>query len=157
MTSFKPAARQLVAPVLLGCLTATALLYAGLAASGDPMGAGELGQMLLAATAACAVVVSTAKGYGVSLTEEALVVGGRHRPIPRADIHRLEVQRSLGVSRIAVYTADGRRTMLRAPMSFLDREFEHKAGVITAWWQGGSQGRVGAPGRQPTAHRTDVR
>lgn len=120
------------------------------------MGVGELGQMLLAATAACTVVASTAKGYGVSLTEEALVLGGvRHRTILRASIHRLEVQRSLGVSRIAVYTADGRRTMLRAPMSFLDREFEDKARVITEWWQGGSQGRP--PGRQPTTHRTDVR
>ncbi|MEU2284653.1 hypothetical protein ABZ614_22375 [Streptomyces sp. NPDC013178] len=73
----------------------------------------------------------------MSLTDEALVLSGdRRRTILRTNIRRLEVQRTLGVSRVAVYTTDGRRTMLRAPMSFLDREFDRKVQILTEWCQG---------------------
>ncbi|MEU9286878.1 hypothetical protein AB0D57_19740 [Streptomyces sp. NPDC048275] len=103
------------------------------------MSAGELAPFLWATPVSCAVVALTGRGYGVSLTEEALVLSGdRRRPILRTDILRLEVQRSLGVSLIAVYTTDGRRTMLRAPTSFLDREFDRKAQIVIEWWQGSS-------------------
>ena len=136
MTSFKLGARQLVSPVLLGCLTAMALIYLGLAASGDLMSAGELEPFLWATRVGCAVAAFTARGYGVSLTAEALVLSGdRRRAILRTNIRRLEVQRTLGVSRVAVYTTDGRRTMLPAPMSFLDPEFDRKVQTITEWWQ----------------------
>lgn len=136
MTSFKLGARQLVSPVLLGCLTAMALIYLGLAASGDLMSAGELEPFLWATPVGCAVAAFTARGYGVSLTDEALVLSGdRRRAILRTNIRRLEVQRTLGVSRVAVYTTDGRRTMLPAPMSFLDPEFDRKVQTITEWWQ----------------------
>jgi hypothetical protein len=137
VTSFKLGARQLVSPVLLGCLIATALVYLGLAASGDPMSTGELEPFLWATPLSCAVAALTTRGYGVILTDEALVlIGDRRRRIVRTAILRLEVQRTLGVSRVAVYTTDGRRTMLRAPMSFLDREFDRKVQIITEWWQG---------------------
>lgn len=139
MISFKLGVHQLVVPVFLGCLTATAVLYTGLAAGGDLMPISELAQILSATLVSCVVVALTARGHGVSLTEEALVMSGdRRRPIPRTDILRMEVQRSLGVSRVAVYTADGRRTVLRAPMSLLDRDFGRKAQMLSAWWQGGN-------------------
>ena len=113
-----------------------ALIYLGLAASGDLMSAGELEPFLWATPVGCAVAAFTARGYGVSLTDEALVLSGdRRRAILRTNIRRLEVQRTLGVSRVAVYTTDGRRTMLPAPMSFLDPEFDRKVQTITEWWQ----------------------
>ncbi|WP_181804622.1 hypothetical protein [Streptomyces shenzhenensis] len=138
MFSFKLGTLQLVLPVLLGSLTATALLYVGLAFTSDPMGIGELRQLLLTAVVAGAVVALAYRGHGVSLTEEALVFqGDRRRRIPRTDIIRLEVRRTLGVSRVAVHTVDGRHTMLRAPMSFMDREFDRKAQILSEWSQGG--------------------
>lgn len=162
MTSFRLGARQLVLPVLLGCLTATVLLYTGLAVSGDAMAVGELTQILLTALVSCVVVALTARGQGVSLTEEALVFrGDRRPPIPRAAILRLEIQRSLGVGRVVLYTAGGRRTVLRAPMSFLDREFDRKAQIITEWWRGsdrqnGRSGSVAAPVLlAPVPHKPD--
>ncbi|MFS8199925.1 hypothetical protein ACLVWQ_14710 [Streptomyces sp. CWNU-52B] len=69
------------------------------------------------------------------MTEDALIVhNDRRQHIPWSDIVRLEVQRTFGVSRVAVYTKDGRRTMLRAPMSFIDKQFDKKAELLIRQW-----------------------
>ncbi|MGW0419986.1 hypothetical protein [Streptomyces sp. NPDC003015] len=135
--SFKLETLQLVLPVLLGLLAGTALVYGGLAFTAQPMGLSELGQCVMAAIVASAVVAFLYRRHGVSLTEDALVVlGDRRRQVLWTDILRLEVQRTWGVSRVAVYTADGRRTMLRAPMSLFDGEFDKKAQALIQRWQG---------------------
>lgn len=135
--SFKLGTLQLVLPVLLGLLAGTALLYGGLSFTAQPMDLSELGQCVMAAIVASAVVAFLYRRHGVSLTEDALVVlGDRRRQIPWTDILRLEVQRTWGVSRVAVYTADGRRAMLRAPMSLFDGEFDQKAQALIQRWQG---------------------
>ncbi|MFD3584849.1 hypothetical protein [Streptomyces sp. NPDC058683] len=133
--SFRLGTLQLALPVLLGFLVGTALLYGGLAFTAQPMELRELGQCLTAAAVAGAVVPFLHRRHGVSLTEDALVVlGERSLRIPWADIRHLEVRRSWGVSHVAVHTADGRRRVLRAPISLLDGEFDRKARIIVERW-----------------------
>lgn len=135
--SFRLGTLQLVLPVLLGLLAGTALLYGGLAFTAQPMDLGELGGCVVAAILASAVVAFLYRRHGVSLTDDALVIlGDRRRQVPWTDILRLEVQRTWGVSRVAVYTVDGRSAMLRAPMSLFDRDFPHKAQALIQRWQG---------------------
>ncbi|MGW6790801.1 hypothetical protein [Streptomyces chartreusis] len=135
--SFKLRTHQLILPVLLGLLAGTALLYGGLAFTAQPLTLSELAQCVTAAVVASVVVAFLYRRHGVSLTNDALILlGDRRRQIPWTDILRLEVQRSCGVSRLAIYTTDGRCTMLRAPISLFDGEFDQKAQAVVRQWQG---------------------
>ncbi|WP_326720726.1 hypothetical protein OHT59_15735 [Streptomyces sp. NBC_00243] len=85
--------------------------------------------------ASAAVTVLT-RHHGVILTEEVLVVrGNRRRRIPWTDIIRLEVRRILGVRQVIVHTRDGRATVLHAPTSFVDGQFDQKVAVLREWWE----------------------
>ncbi|MFE7836549.1 hypothetical protein ACFU53_10970 [Streptomyces sp. NPDC057474] len=134
--TYKSGTLQSVLPVLLGLLGGTALLYAGLALTSDPMRSDTLRQCLSGALTATVVVAVLRRNDEVALAEDALVVRGtRHRRIPWTGIERLEVRRILGVRQIAVHTTDGRRAMLHTPMSFVDKEFDLKVEILTQWWQ----------------------
>ncbi|QYX80184.1 hypothetical protein [Streptomyces akebiae] len=126
---------QSVLPVVLGLLGGTALLYAALALTSDPMGRDTLRQCVSAALTATVVVAILRRGDEVTLAEDALVVRGlRIRRIPWTGIRHLEVRRVLGVRQITLHTTDGRRATLRTPTSFLDREFDLKVEILTRWW-----------------------
>ncbi|WP_216589593.1 hypothetical protein [Streptomyces brasiliscabiei] len=134
--TYKPGLLQSVLPVLLGFLCGTALLYAGLALASDPMDGATLRQCLSGALTATVVVAVLRRQDELTLTEDALVMRGiRSRRVPWTAVRRLEVRRVLGVRRITLHTADGRRTTLHTPDSFLDKEFDLKAETLTRWWQ----------------------
>lgn len=126
----------LALPVLLGFLGGTALLYAGLALTSDPMSPDMLRQCLSGALTATLVVAVLRRNEEVTLAEDALVVRGtRRRRIPWAGVQRLEASRILGVRQITVHTTDGRHITLHTPTSFGDKEFDLKVEVLTRWWQ----------------------
>ncbi|MGW0843235.1 hypothetical protein ACWD26_24420 [Streptomyces sp. NPDC002787] len=134
--TFKEGTLRATLPVLLGFLAGTALLYAGLALTGDPMGGDTLRQCLSGAVLATVVVSVLRRNDEVTLADDALVVRGtRRRRIPRTGIQRLEVRRILGVRQITVHTTDGHRATLHTPTSFMDREFDQKVETLTRWWQ----------------------
>ena len=127
---------QLVPPILLAALIASAVLYTGLAFTADPMTLDEPWQWLSAASVASVVVPLLLRSDTVTLTPDALVARGRRpRPIARTAVLRLEVRGIMGVRQIIVHTTDGRRTTLHTPTSLLDREFDQKVEVFTRWWQ----------------------
>ncbi|MEE1766633.1 MULTISPECIES: hypothetical protein [unclassified Streptomyces] len=133
--TYRPGLLQSVLPVVLGFLGGTALLWAALALTPDPMGRDTLRQCVVGALTATVVVAVLRRGDGVTLAEDALVVRGlRRRRIPWTGIRHLEVRRVVGVRQITVHTADGRRATLRTPTSFLDREFDRKVEILTRWW-----------------------
>ncbi|WP_328839339.1 hypothetical protein [Streptomyces europaeiscabiei] len=134
--TYKPGMLQAVLPVLLGLLGGTALLYAGLALTSDPMRGDTLRQCLSGVLTATVVVAVLRRNDEVILAEDALVVRGtRRRRIPWTGIRRLEVRRGLGVRQITVHTTDGHRTALHTPTSFVDKEFDLKVEILTRWWQ----------------------
>ncbi|MFF1678559.1 hypothetical protein ACFVYG_21280 [Streptomyces sp. NPDC058256] len=136
MITFRQGPLQLALPAFLGLLGGTALVYAGLAFTADPMPLSEVKVCVSAAVVAAAGIALLNRHHGVSLTEEALVVrGNRRRRIPWTDIIRLEVRRVLGVRQVVVHTRDGRRTVLRAPTSFIDGGFDRKVGILTEHWE----------------------
>lgn len=125
--TYRSGALQSVLPVLLGLLGGTALLYAGLALTSDPMGRGTLERCLSGVVTATAVVSVLRRTDKVTLAEDALVVRGtRRRRIPWTGIRRLEVRRFLGVRQITVHTTDGRRATLHTPTSFTATELRPK-------------------------------
>lgn len=133
--TYRSSVLQSVLPVVLGLLGGTALLYAALAPTSDPMGRDTLRSCVSAALTAGIVVAILRRGDEVTLAEDALVVRGlRIRRIPWTGIRHLEVRRVLGVRQITLHTTDGRRATLRTPTSFLDREFDLKAEILTRWW-----------------------
>ncbi|KUO05713.1 hypothetical protein AQJ58_39585 [Streptomyces sp. DSM 15324] len=95
----------------------------------------DLAQVLGRSLVGVAVLTLTGRRRGVVLTEDALVVvDGARRELPWSGIARLEVRRVLGVSQVVAHLADGRRTTLPAPTSFVDARFEAKVRELTQWW-----------------------
>ncbi|MCX5560656.1 hypothetical protein [Streptomyces sp. NBC_00038] len=136
MITFRQGPLQLALPAFLGILGGTALVYAGLALTADPMPLSEVKVCVSAAVVAAAGIALLNRHHGVSLTEEALVMrGNRRRRIPWTDIVQVEVRRTLGVRQVVVHTRDGRATVLRAPMSFVDGQFDRKVAVLREWWE----------------------
>ncbi|MFJ8112154.1 hypothetical protein [Streptomyces sp. NPDC096132] len=134
--SFRLSIPQRTLPVAVAFPCATLLLYACLAFTDDPMGAGELGRTVGWACFGVAGVALLRRSHGILLTEDALVVvNGWRRTLPWAGIDRLEVRRTLGVRQVVAHTKDGRRTTLPAPTSFLDKRFEDKVRTLTERWQ----------------------
>jgi hypothetical protein len=104
----------------------------------------ELRSCLSAAVIASVVVPALPPRYGVELTPNWLVLrGNRRREIAWRDIIGLEIRRTVGIRRVVVSVADGRRIVLRAPMSFLDHRFDHKVQVLMDWWAVGRGGSGG--------------
>lgn len=134
--SFRLGTAHRALPGALGFLAASVLLYAGRLVTGDPMGVGELGHLLGWSLVGVVVLTLTGRTRGVTLTEDALVVvhGGR-RALPWAGVERLEVRRRFGVSQVVAHLADGRRTTLPAPTSFLDARFEDEVRELTECWE----------------------
>lgn len=136
MITYRHGLLQLAVLYLVPGLVAIGLVYGGLAFTSDPMPLSEVKQFLSAVVVATAAVTVLTRNHGVSLTEEALVVrGNRRRRIPWTDIVRLEVRRVLGVRQVIVHTRDGRATVLHAPTSFVDGQFDRKVGTLTEWWR----------------------
>lgn len=75
---------------------------------------------------------------GVTVTPEVLVIrnGTTKRTVHRSEIQGIVVVSVLGFRWIEVTRIDGRRIGLRAPQSFLDRDFDRKVQVIRECWLG---------------------
>ncbi|MFI6036368.1 hypothetical protein ACIBBD_19785 [Streptomyces sp. NPDC051315] len=155
VVSYRLGVGRCALPGLVGLLGAALFLNVVLAVEGDPLPPGELGQLGSAALFAVVVLTLLQRRYGVTVTPDALVlVGERHRRIPWAHIQGLEVRRCLGVGQVVVRTVDGRRTVLRAPMSLLDPRFEAKVRVLVERWSAARQtppARRGPGGRDRPA------
>lgn len=133
--SFRLGVWQRASPLLVGFLGATVIVNVALAVQGEAVTPAELTQWVSWALFAVAVATLLQRRYGVVLTADALVlVGDRRRLIPWAQIERVEVRRSFGVRQVAVRTGDGRRTVLRAPVSLGDPGFEEEVRVLVEWW-----------------------
>ncbi|MGW7613492.1 hypothetical protein ACWGKW_40875 [Streptomyces sp. NPDC054766] len=124
------------ATVLLGgFLCGTTLAYLLVEATGGHVTAAELWSCLSAAVVASAVVPALPPHYRVELNDNCLVLrGGGRREIAWRDIIGLEIRKTVGIRTVVVQVSGGRRIPLRAPMSFLDRDFDDKARVLTDWW-----------------------
>ncbi|MER5517262.1 hypothetical protein [Streptomyces sp. NPDC002763] len=134
--SFRLGAFQLGLPVFCGFLTATAVVYCGLAFTEQPLTRGELMQCLSGAVVASLAVVLLNRHYGVMLTESDLLLqGDRRQRVSWADVQRIEVASILGVRSVAVHTKYGHRKTLRAPISLLGRKFDEKVAVVLDRWQ----------------------
>ncbi|MDW4907556.1 hypothetical protein RB628_19940 [Streptomyces sp. ADMS] len=142
--TFRLGKLQAAAPILCGLLVGTALVYVVLEATGERMTAGELWSCLSAAVIASVVVPALPPNYGIELTHNRLVLlGNRRREIEWREITGLEIRKTAGIRTIVASVTDGRRIPLRAPMSLLDRNFDHKAQTLTNWWaarRGGPDG-----------------
>ncbi|MFE9765766.1 hypothetical protein ACFYPC_14760 [Streptomyces sp. NPDC005808] len=135
-----------VGALSLGSLLAgTALTNVLLAVTaGEYMTSEELRSCLSAAVIASIVFPFLPPHYGVELTPNSLVVlGNRRREIAWRDIIGLEIRKTAGIRTVIVAVSDGRRIVLRAPMSLLDRRFDHKIQVLTDWWVAGRGGSGG--------------
>ncbi|MFJ2832199.1 hypothetical protein ACIPC1_32340 [Streptomyces sp. NPDC087263] len=143
--TFRLGALQVAAPILGGLLAGTALANVLLVVTaGEYMTSGELRSCLSAVVIASLVVPALPSRYGVELTHNWLVVlGNRRREIAWRDIIGLEIRKTAGIRTVIVVVADGRRILLRAPMSLLDRRFDHKAQILTDWWVAGRGGPYG--------------
>jgi hypothetical protein len=105
----------------------------------------EVWSCLSAVVIASVVVPALPSRYGVKLTHNCLVVlGNRRREIAWRDIIGLEIRKAAGIRTVVVAVSDGRRIVLRAPMSLLDRRFDHKVQVLTDRWAAGRGGPDGA-------------
>ncbi|MFI1052708.1 hypothetical protein [Streptomyces griseoruber] len=134
--SFRLGLAQRALPGAIGFLSASLVLYVGHFFTDDPMSAGDLAQLLGWSLVGVAVLALTGRRRGVILTEDALVVvNGARRVFPWPGIERLQVRRVLGVSQVVAHLADGRRTTLPAPTSFVDPRFEEKVRELTECWQ----------------------
>ncbi|MFC8490404.1 hypothetical protein ACFUJU_06295 [Streptomyces sp. NPDC057235] len=142
--AFRPGAVRIAAPLLGGGLVGIASAYVLAAATGTRLPVGELWTWVPAAVLAGVVVPVLSPQYRVELGADFLVLhGGRRRDIAWRDVIGLEVRKTVGVRTVVVHVSDGRRTPLRAPMSFPDRRFDDKTRLLVDWWTA----RPGGPDR----------
>ncbi|MFC9845549.1 hypothetical protein ACFWFF_08525 [Streptomyces sp. NPDC060223] len=136
---------QIAATTLGGLLAGTALANVLLLVTvGEYMTAEELRLCLSSVVIASVVCPVLPPRFGVELTPNWLVVrGNRRRQIAWRDIIGLEIRKTAGIRTVIVAVSDGRRIVLRAPMSLLDRRFDHKVQVLMDWWVAGRGGPGG--------------
>ena len=133
--SFWVMGRQLAVPAFAGLVGGTLILYAYFAIAGPPLTSGELRTYSSSVVLGSVVLALFPPRYGVKLTHERLIVhGNRRREIPWSDITSMEIRKSGGVRNIEVSLLDGHRITLRAPMPFLDPQFEEKYKTFIDWW-----------------------
>ena len=102
--------------------------------------------VVIAGIVAAGAVVIVSPGYGITLTpNEAIVHNLERRVIKRDEILSVLVQRRLGIKAVMICESSGRRTSLRAPIGFFDRNFDQKCHVIRNW-SGTAGSGDGVPG-----------
>jgi hypothetical protein len=93
------------------------------------------------------------RGFGVTLTSEALISHGLcRRVLPWSEITGITRGSRMGTRRVEVHLCDGRTVRLRAPLGGFpwDPDFERKFHTIGQWWLA-RRAMAAAPAGQPSS------